>query len=202
MEANQPNPRKRRIVLGDEHRVVTATPATASTTAAPAALTRTPAQLADELRRDAWTIQGAMASWEDFSDVQLQYADSADLDAVGATLRRMATRLHEYQTSVKAQQAQELAAEEARREELKPVQIDPSSPLYVLYSAQLADGNTRLWRCPRADPTTGECRVGTIVSRPGKKATISKHVVRQHLKPTSKRDGYARAELLSDDWVA
>jgi hypothetical protein len=143
-----------------------------------------------------------MASWEELSDFQFQYVDSADLDAVGATLRRMAARLQEYQARVKAQQAQELATEEARCKELQPVQIDPSSPLYKTYSAQLADGNTRLWRCPMADPTTGECRVGTVVSRPGKKATIRKHIVRQHLKPASNRDGYARAELLSDDWVA
>jgi hypothetical protein len=144
-----------------------------------------------------------MASWEELSDFQLEYADSADLDAVGATLRRMATRLHEYQRSVKAQQAQELAAEAARRDELNPVQIDPSSPLYVLYRAQLADGNTRLWRCPRADPKTGICQVGAAISHPGKKATIRKHVARQHLKPARTAvKQYALAELLSDDWVA
>ena len=114
MDASQPKPSKRRIVLGAEHRVVTATSTAAPTAAAPAALTRTPAQLAEELRRDAWTIEGAMTQWKGLSDLQFQYVDSADLDAVSATLRRMAARLQEYQASVKAQQERELADEAAR----------------------------------------------------------------------------------------
>ena len=83
--------------------------------------------------------------------------------------------------------------------------LDPvaDKALYRKHRAQLADGNAKLYRCPLADPTTGECSVvAGATSHPGKKATIAKHIARNHVQTARKRkEDHGYGVGVQEGWI-
>jgi len=167
---------------------------------------RTLPQLLTEINQQAESIGLAAEAWHKLQHVELVYGDLEDIDAIIVGAKKLKRCVEEYQMRAKEVEAYARAVEAKRRTELVPVMIDPEAgaDLYRKYRAQLADGNSKLYRCPLADPETGKCSDGAgCASNPGKKATIAKHILRKHIKSETKRKqrhGYGVA--IAEGWVS
>ena len=177
--------------------------------AAPAAeppIPRTQLQLGEEFDKCVDALIVAVDAWREVSHAQLVHADIGDIDAIIVGGRQLRRAVEAYQAKAKADQDAVAAAEAQRRRDLVPVRLDPTADqaLYRKYRAQLADGNSKLYRCPLANPATGECNVvAGATSHPGKKATIAKHIARNHVqseRTRKTRQGYGLG--VAEGWIA
>lgn len=208
MQPAQPKPKKKRITP-----VSNATPnATAASTAAsthaptmplPATtIPRTLKQQREEIDCDVEALLGAAGEWRGLSHAQLVHTDLEDADALVVAAQKLKRRLAAYQAQAAKADDEEQRLEEARRTSFKPLQVDKASALYRKYKSRLPDGNTVLYRCPFSVAATGECLCGSTVCKPGKKATIERHIERWHILGHTKkkaREGYG--EAVAGGWV-
>jgi len=163
---------------------------------------RTLAQRREEIDRDAEALVGTVGEWRGLSHAQLVHADVEDADALVVAAQTLKRRLVAYQTQAAAAADEEQRLEEQRRGSFKPVEVPKGSSLYRRHSGRLPDGNTVLYRCPMSCVDTGECLCGSTVCKPAKKATIQRHIERQHIVGRSKkktREGYG--EAIAAGWV-
>lgn len=167
---------------------------------------RTLAQLLTEINKQAESIGLAAEAWHELQHVELVYGDLEDIDAIIIGAKKLRRCVEEYQMRAKEVDAHARAVEARRRTELVPVLIDPEAgvDLYSKHRAQLADGNSKLYRCPLADPETGMCTAGRGgASNPGKKATIAKHIERKHIKSeTKRRERHGYGVAIAEGWVS
>jgi len=191
--------KKRRISL----QPLASAPASASTEAP---IPRTQLQLGEEFDKCVDALIVAVDAWREVSHAQIIHADLEDVDAIIVGGRQLRRAVEAYQERAKADQDAAAAAEAQRRKDLVPVRLDPTADqaLYRKYRAQLADGNSKLYRCPLANPATGECNVvAGATSHPGKKATIAKHIARNHIqseRTRKTRQGYGLG--VAEGWIA